>query len=76
MNNKLIMCAIQTANKMYGQLEDLHELLEEITSDDNMNPYDKKALDECKQALNDVELLDELIARLGCCIEDDDINYY
>lgn len=71
MNNKLIKCAIQTANKMYGCLEDLREILLELSNDDDLNIYDRVALDDCLQALNEVELLDEIVARLGCIDIDD-----
>ncbi len=64
--SQLIRCAIDSANKMYGHLEDLHDILEELVNDYNLTYDEKKALFECKQALNAVELLDELVARLGC----------
>jgi hypothetical protein len=56
----------KTANKLYGYLEDLRDLLFELINDENINIYDRNALYECLQVLNEVELLDEIIARLGC----------
>ena len=58
---------------MYGYLEDLREILLELSNDEDLNIYDRVALDDCLQALNEVELLDEIVARLGCInIEDDE----
>lgn len=56
----------RVANNMYGNLEYLRDLLLELSKDDDLNIYDRVALDDCLQALNEVELLDEIIARLGC----------
>lgn len=60
------------ANKLYGHLEDLRDLLFELTNDENIDIYDRSALYECLQALNEVELLDEIVARLGCINLDGD----
>jgi hypothetical protein len=56
----------RVANRMYGDLEYLRDLLLELSNDDDLNIYDRVALDDCLKALNEVELLDEIIARLGC----------
>jgi hypothetical protein len=57
---------------MYGYLEDLREILFELTNDENIDIYDRSALYECLLALNEVELLDEIVARLGCIDLDGD----
>lgn len=62
----------RTANTLYGYLEDLRDLLFELTNDENIDIYDRNALYECLQALNEVELLDEIVARLGCIDLDGD----
>ena len=62
----------RTANKLYGYLEDLRDLLFELTNDENIDIYDRNALYECLLALNEVELLDEIVARLGCIDLDGD----
>ena len=64
--HRLVQQAIISANRMYGYLEDLHEILEELTYDENIDLNIREALDEANHLLNDVELLDEIIARLGC----------
>ena len=65
-SRRLVQQAKISANKMYGHLEDLREILLELSNDDDLNIYDRVALDDCLQALNEVELLDEIVARLGC----------
>ncbi len=62
----------RTANKLYGYLEDLRDLLFELTDDKNIDIYNRSALYECLLALNEVELLDEIVARLGCIYLDGD----
>jgi hypothetical protein len=57
---------------MYGYLEDLREILFELTNDENIDINERYALYECLQALNEVELLDEIVARLGCIDLDGD----
>ena len=69
---KLVQEAKICANKMYGSLEDLREILSELSNDDDLNIYDRVALDDCLKALNEVELLDEIVARLGCIDMGDD----
>lgn len=70
---RLVQQAKISANRMYGYLEDLREILLELSNDENLDIYDRVALDDCLKALNEVELLDEIVARLGCIdIEDDD----
>ena len=70
---RLVQEAKISANRMYGYLEDLREILLELSNDEYLNIYDRVALDVCLKALNEVELLDEIVARLGCIdIEDDD----
>ena len=64
--NKLVQQAIISANKMYGHLEDLREILLELSNDEDLNIHERMALFECHEALNEVELLDEIVARLGC----------
>jgi hypothetical protein len=51
---------------MYGYLEDLRDILFELTNDENVDINERNALYECLQVLNEVELLDEIVARLGC----------
>ena len=63
---RLVQQAIISANRMYGYLEDLHEILDELSYDENVDLNTRVALDEANRLLNDVELLDEIIARLGC----------
>ena len=63
---KLIQQANISANKMYGYLEDLKEILSELTMDSALSDHEKIALLECYMALPEPELLDEIIARLGC----------
>ena len=70
---RLVQEAKISANRMYGHLEDLREILLELSNDEDLNIYDRVALDDYLKALNEVELLDEIVARLGCIdIEDDD----
>lgn len=69
---RLVREAKICANRMYGYLEDLREILLELSNDDDLNIYDRVALDDCLQALNEVELLDEIVARLGCIDGDDE----
>lgn len=69
---RLVQEAKICSNRMYGYLEDLREILLELSNDDNLNIYDRVALDDCLQALNEVELLDEIVARLGCINLDGD----
>ena len=71
MKSRLVQQAKISANRMYGYLEDLREILFELSNDEDLNIYDRVALDDCLQALNEVELLDEIIARLGCIYIDD-----
>lgn len=63
---RLVQEAKICSNRMYGYLEDLRDLLFELTNDENIDIYDRSALYECLLALNEVELLDEIVARLGC----------
>lgn len=63
---RLVQQAVISANRMYGNLEDLREILLELSDDENLNIHERMALFECREALNEVELLDEIIARLGC----------
>lgn len=69
---RLVQQAKISANRMYGYLEDLREILFELSNDEDLNIYDRVALDDCLQALNEVELLDEIVARLGCIYTEDD----
>ena len=63
---RLVQEAKICSNRMYGYLEDLREILFELTNDENIDINERYALYECLQALNEVELLDEIVARLGC----------
>jgi hypothetical protein len=54
------------ANRMYGYLEDLSDGLAQLKNDENLDMTTRMALGEYHNILNDVELLDEIIARLGC----------
>lgn len=69
---RLVQQAKISANRMYGYLEDLHEILDELTYDENIDLNTRAALDEANRLLNDVELLDEIVARLGCIDLDGD----
>ena len=69
---RLVQEAKICSNRMYGYLEDLREILFELTYDENIDIYDRCALYECLLALNEVELLDEIVARLGCIDLDGD----
>ena len=69
---RLVQQAKISANRMYGYLEDLREILFELTDDKNIDIYDRSALYECLLTLNEVELLDEIVARLGCIYLDGD----
>ena len=69
---RLVQQAKISANRMYGYLEDLREILFELSNDEDLNIYDRVALDDCLHALNEVELLDEIVARLGCIDIDGD----
>ena len=71
-SRRLVQEAKISANKMYGHLEDLREILLELSNDEDLNIYDRVALDDCLNALNEVELLDEIVARLGCIDIDGD----
>lgn len=59
------------ANRMYGYLEDLSDGLAQLKNDENLDMATRIALGEYHNILNDVELLDEIIARLGCIKFDD-----
>ena len=72
MKSRLVQQAKISANRMYGYLEDLREILLELSNDEDLNIYDRVALDDCLHALNEVELLDEIVARLGCIDIDGD----
>ena len=69
---RLVQEAKICSNRMYGYLEDLREILFELTNDENIDIYNRSALYECLLALNEVELLDEIVARLGCIDLDGD----
>lgn len=69
---RLVQKAKICSNRMYGYLEDLRDILFELTNDENVDINERKALYECLQALNEVELLDEIVARLGCINIDGD----
>lgn len=66
MNKQLIKDTIRHSHKLYVYLEDLKDMLFEITNDETIDLDRRKGLYECLKALNDVELYDEIIARLGC----------
>ena len=70
--HRLVQEAKICSNRMYGYLEDLREILFELTNDENIDINERYALYECLQALNEVELLDEIVARLGCIDLDGD----
>ena len=65
---------IKLANEMYGHLEDLKEALAEMTQDNCLDDYTRISLLECYMALPEPELLDELIARLGCIDDDEEMD--
>ena len=66
LSEKLVQMAIECANHMYGNLEDLNDILNELIEDENINENERLALLECLNVLNKPEFLDELVARLGC----------
>ncbi len=66
--------AISTANKMYGYLEDLKDILSELTIANDLSDSTRLALLECYIALPEPELLDELVARLGCIDDDEEMD--
>ena len=63
---RLIQIAKTCANRMYGYLEDLSDCLAQLKNDESLDLATRIALGEYHNVLNDVELLDEIIARLGC----------
>lgn len=69
---RLVQEAKICSNRMYGYLEDLRDILFELTNDESININERYALYECFEALNEVELLDEIVARLGCIDIGDD----
>lgn len=69
---RLVQEAKICSNRMYGYLEDLRDILFELTNDESIDINERYALYECLQALNEVELLDEIVARLGCIDIDGD----
>lgn len=68
---KLKYMAINLANKMYGYIEDLNDILSELSNDPCIDDYTRRAIVECYLTLPEPEFLDELIARLGC-IDDEE----
>lgn len=72
---RLVQMAKICANRMYGYLEDLSDSLAQLKNDENLDMATRIALGEYHNILNDVELLDEIIARLGCIkLNDGDDN--
>ena len=63
---RLVQEAKICANSMYGYLEDLRDILFELTNDESVDINERYALYKCLRALSKVELLDEIVARLGC----------
>lgn len=63
---RLVQIVKTCANRMYGYLEDLSDGLAQLKNDENLDMATRMALGEYHNILNDVELLDEIIARLGC----------
>lgn len=72
--HKLIQIALSSINDMYGPLEDLHEILSELINDPSIDFDSRYALEECRSCLNNVYLLDELAARLGCIDTEEENN--
>lgn len=73
--HRLVQMAKICANRMYGYLEDLSDSLAQLKNDENLDMATRIALGEYHNILNDVELLDEIIARLGCIkLNDGDDN--
>lgn len=68
---RLVQKAKICANRMYGYLEDLSDGLAQLKNDENLDMATRMALGEYLNILNDVELLDEIVARLGCIKFDD-----
>ena len=72
---RLVQIAKICANRMYGYLEDLNDSLVQLKNDENLDMATRIALGEYHNILNDVELLDEIIARLGCIKLNNILNY-
>ena len=63
---RLVQEAKICSNRMYGYLEDLREILFELTNDENIDINERYALYECLQALNEVDAGEiEAIKSLG-----------
>ncbi len=66
-DTKILVNAVKdVAESMYGYLEELNDLLHELINDPNLDASNRRALVESFLQLNEPELLDEIIARLGC----------
>ena len=56
---------------MYASLEDLHDILKDITYDESLDYDHRIALLECETVLSAPELLDEIAARIGCLMPEE-----
>lgn len=61
----LVNAIIDVAERMYGDLDYLNDLLDCLRANEELNELARQGLDYCYKHLNDVEILDEIIARLG-----------
>lgn len=58
--------AKRVALMVYRRFEELKDILSDLSEDNNLTEFERKAFLNINNELPDVELLDELIARLGC----------
>ena len=74
MNNTLITMnmALEIIDNIYASLDDLHDMLKEIAYDESLDYDHRVALLECETVLSAPELLDEIAARIGCLIPEED----
>lgn len=61
-----IKMALEHIENIYAPLDELHDILNEIINNDNLDIDHRCALEECEKCLNSIYLLDEVAARLGC----------
>ena len=61
-----IKMALEHIENIYAPLDELHDILSELTKDENLDFDNRYALEECRQCLSDIYLLDEITARSGC----------
>ena len=62
---RMIQTTLVCANRLYPYLEDLHDFLIKLSEDEHLDEFVRSALKEYQARLNDLELIDEIVARLG-----------